>query len=176
MMKQSLLVVTISRIMLPFVFLYGIYIIVHGDLSAYNILWWQGEAIIIDFPQSVDLYKNPNAPRLLARDLQNLVRYFSKQGVDCSVLDLMERYAGEGRVTLAARNRALGEGRPLLGVHQATYAGLESVEVAAAFPGGPRGLDERCHEVVQPGPIADRGRRRHPLRGVALAVSLGVAW
>jgi RIO kinase 1 len=66
--------------------------VVHGDLSAYNMLWWQGEVIIIDFPQSVDLYKNPNAPRLLARDLQNLVRYFAKQGVDCSVLDLMERY------------------------------------------------------------------------------------
>ena len=68
--------------------------VVHGDLSAYTMLWWQGEAVIIDFPQSVDLYKNPNAPRLLERDLHNVVAYFSKQGVDCSVLELMERFRG----------------------------------------------------------------------------------
>lgn len=43
-MKQSLLVVTISRIMLPFVFLYGIYIIVHGDLSPGG--GFQGGAIL----------------------------------------------------------------------------------------------------------------------------------
>jgi len=43
-MKQSLIVVTISRIMLPFVFLYGIYIIVHGDLSPGG--GFQGGAIL----------------------------------------------------------------------------------------------------------------------------------
>lgn len=43
-MKQSLVVITISRIMLPFVFLYGIYIIVHGDLSPGG--GFQGGAIL----------------------------------------------------------------------------------------------------------------------------------
>lgn len=43
-MKQSIIVVTISRIMLPFVFLYGIYIIVHGDLSPGG--GFQGGAIL----------------------------------------------------------------------------------------------------------------------------------
>ena len=28
--------------------------IVHGDLSAYNMLWWEGRLVIIDFPQAVD--------------------------------------------------------------------------------------------------------------------------
>jgi multicomponent Na+:H+ antiporter subunit B len=43
-MKQSMIVITISRIMLPFVFLYGIYIIVHGDLSPGG--GFQGGAIL----------------------------------------------------------------------------------------------------------------------------------
>ncbi len=43
-MKQSILVVTISRIMLPFVFLYGFYIILHGDLSPGG--GFQGGAIL----------------------------------------------------------------------------------------------------------------------------------
>lgn len=43
-MKQSILVITISRIMLPFVFLYGFYIILHGDLSPGG--GFQGGAIL----------------------------------------------------------------------------------------------------------------------------------
>src|SRR4051794_29652727 len=31
----------------------------HGDLSAYNLLWWAGELWLIDFPQAVDIAANP---------------------------------------------------------------------------------------------------------------------
>ena len=32
---------------------------IHGDLSAYNVLYWQGEVKIIDFPQAIEPATNP---------------------------------------------------------------------------------------------------------------------
>lgn len=55
--------------------------IVHGDLSAYNVLYWQGAPTIIDFPQAVDPRFNPHATALLERDVTNLCTYFARQGV-----------------------------------------------------------------------------------------------
>ncbi len=55
--------------------------IVHGDLSAFNILYWRGRATVIDFPQAVDPRSNNNAAALLARDVENVCRYFARQGV-----------------------------------------------------------------------------------------------
>ncbi len=52
--------------------------LVHGDLSAFNILYWDDEIQIIDFPQSVDARTNPNAYSLLERDIGNVGLYFSK--------------------------------------------------------------------------------------------------
>lgn len=55
--------------------------VVHGDLSAFNILYWQGGIAVIDFPQAVDARINRNAPDLLARDIDNVCRYFARHGV-----------------------------------------------------------------------------------------------
>ena len=55
---------------------------VHGDLSPYNILYWDGALTVIDFPQAVDPRSNPNAYELLARDLANVGRYFARYGVE----------------------------------------------------------------------------------------------
>lgn len=54
---------------------------VHGDLSAYNILYWQGRAAIIDLPQAVDPTTNPNAEALLARDVANLCAWARRNGI-----------------------------------------------------------------------------------------------
>ena len=54
---------------------------IHADLSAYNILYWQGEITVIDFPQAVDPVTNPNAAALLARDVSNVCRAFRPYGV-----------------------------------------------------------------------------------------------
>lgn len=54
---------------------------VHGDLSAFNILYWEGKVWIIDFPQVVDARKNPNAQMLLKRDIQRICDYFARFGV-----------------------------------------------------------------------------------------------
>lgn len=55
--------------------------LVHGDLSPYNILYWQGEATIIDFPQAVDARFNTHALDLLMRDIYNVCRYFGRYGI-----------------------------------------------------------------------------------------------
>ncbi|HEY1835207.1 MAG TPA: RIO1 family regulatory kinase/ATPase [Candidatus Saccharimonadales bacterium] len=50
--------------------------IVHGDLSPYNVLWWDDKPWIIDFPQAVDIRHNPNWRELYERDLRNIRKYF----------------------------------------------------------------------------------------------------
>jgi RIO kinase 1 len=66
--------------------------LVHGDLSAYNILYWEGEIVIIDFPQVVNVRTNPKARSILRRDLQRICDYFAGQGVDCEPQELFEKF------------------------------------------------------------------------------------
>lgn len=54
---------------------------VHADLSAYNVLWWQERAWLIDFPQAVDVTVNPHALEFLHRDLSNVSAWFARRGV-----------------------------------------------------------------------------------------------
>jgi RIO kinase 1 len=71
---------------------------IHADLSAYNVLYWEGEARIIDFPQTVDPMRHPEAFRLFSRDVDRLCGYFRKQGVEadatCISIDLWQRHIG----------------------------------------------------------------------------------
>jgi RIO kinase 1 len=55
---------------------------VHGDLSEYNILYWQGDVTIIDLAQAVDTQYDEVYP-LFARDVERVCRYFSRYGVEC---------------------------------------------------------------------------------------------
>ena len=55
--------------------------LVHADLSAYNVLYWEGQVKIIDFPQVVDPVGNRNGFDLLQRDVQRLCQYFQRQGL-----------------------------------------------------------------------------------------------
>src|SRR5204863_3790160 len=54
---------------------------IHADLSAFNVLWWDGKATIIDLPQAVDPRSNPHASELLSRDVENVCRHFERYGV-----------------------------------------------------------------------------------------------
>ena len=54
---------------------------VHADLSAYNVLYWEGEIRIIDFPQSVDPRENRHARRFFWRDVERLCQYFARYGL-----------------------------------------------------------------------------------------------
>jgi len=64
--------------------------LIHGDLSAYNILFWEGRITIIDFPQVTDLHANDNAYAILRRDIHRVCEYFSRQGVECDPAEIME--------------------------------------------------------------------------------------
>jgi RIO kinase 1 len=55
---------------------------VHADLSAYNILYWEGKITIIDFPQVIDPNNNRNAFRIFERDVRRVCEYFARQGVN----------------------------------------------------------------------------------------------
>lgn len=63
---------------------------IHADLSAYNILYWDGEIKIIDFPQTVDPRFNPHAAALLARDVERVCQYFARQGVKADAARLAD--------------------------------------------------------------------------------------
>lgn len=54
---------------------------VHGDLSAYNILYWEGEVKIIDFPQVVFIASNPDARSIFERDVTRVCDYFARYGI-----------------------------------------------------------------------------------------------
>jgi RIO kinase 1 len=54
---------------------------IHGDLSAYNILYWDGKITLIDFPQAISPQENRNAYRIFERDLVRVCEYFASQGV-----------------------------------------------------------------------------------------------
>jgi RIO kinase 1 len=57
--------------------------LVHGDLSAYNVLWWDDRPWIIDVPQSLNLHTHRGGYEYLLRDVQNLERYFARYGLHC---------------------------------------------------------------------------------------------
>jgi RIO kinase 1 len=55
--------------------------VIHGDLSPYNVLVWDGRISLIDFPQAVDPKKNRHAESLLGRDVRRICDHFARSGV-----------------------------------------------------------------------------------------------
>jgi RIO kinase 1 len=62
--------------------------LVHGDLSAYNVLFWKGQVTLIDFPQVIFTRRHPVAFRIFQRDITRLCNYFESRGVNCHPLSL----------------------------------------------------------------------------------------
>nr|WP_238341671.1 RIO1 family regulatory kinase/ATPase [Actinopolymorpha rutila] len=54
----------------------------HGDLSAYNLLVNDGELILIDLPQLVDVVTNPQGQEFLRRDVKRICEWFVARGMD----------------------------------------------------------------------------------------------
>lgn len=83
---------------------------IHGDLSAYNILYWDGEIVMIDFPQVTMSGVNSQAHMILSRDVERVCQYFAAQGVDCDAPSitsmLWKRYvAQDEQIVLADQSR-----------------------------------------------------------------------
>jgi RIO kinase 1 len=53
----------------------------HGDLSAYNLLVRNGQLVLIDLPQVVDVIANPRGRDYLARDVTNIAGWFLARGL-----------------------------------------------------------------------------------------------
>lgn len=84
--------------------------LIHGDLSAYNILYWEGKITLIDFPQVTNCHGNRNARAILDRDVTRVCEYFASQGVPSNARtvtdDLWQRY-----VALHPDDKAADESR-----------------------------------------------------------------
>jgi len=55
--------------------------LVHGDMSEYNILMWDGQPVLIDCGQAVTA-DHFNAKEFLKRDIVNINRFFKTRGAD----------------------------------------------------------------------------------------------
>ena len=62
---------------------------VHGDYSAFNLLWQDNRAVVIDFPQVMDFKNSPNAQAFLERDVHSLCKSFLKQGIRADEGDIL---------------------------------------------------------------------------------------
>jgi RIO kinase 1 len=67
----------------------------HGDLSAYNVLYWRERPVLIDFSQTVDLVTHADAGALLRRDVERLAGYFRRQGIIADVALAWDRIGAE---------------------------------------------------------------------------------
>jgi RIO kinase 1 len=54
----------------------------HGDLSPYNVLVHEGQLVLIDLPQVVDVVINPQGGQFLARDVTVMARWFAARGLE----------------------------------------------------------------------------------------------
>lgn len=59
----------------------------HGDLSAYNLLVHDGELLLIDLPQVVDIVSNPRGHEFLQRDVRTVCTWFAARGLPIDVAD-----------------------------------------------------------------------------------------
>ncbi|ABO35977.1 protein of unknown function RIO1 [Methanococcus maripaludis C5] len=82
--------------------------IIHGDLSEFNILIdSEGDFVLIDWPQAIEVGKKGKLDKLpfeeveydeeyyLKRDIENLLRYFKKYGIDKDVDKLYNYVLGD---------------------------------------------------------------------------------
>jgi RIO kinase 1 len=74
---------------------------VHADFSAYNVLYWEGQFKIIDFPQAVDPRRNPEALDLFLRDIQRLCQYFARYRIQQDARALADELWGRYQLTNA---------------------------------------------------------------------------
>ncbi|EQD51730.1 Non-specific serine/threonine protein kinase, partial [mine drainage metagenome] len=66
--------------------------LVHGDLSPYNTLWFEGGPALIDVAQAISI-EHPAAYPLLERDLTNFAAFFRRLGVEAETEDLLQEAA-----------------------------------------------------------------------------------
>ncbi|WP_265109247.1 serine/threonine-protein kinase Rio1 [Halosolutus halophilus] len=63
--------------------------LIHGDLSEYNVVFDEGQLVVIDLGQAVTVH-HPNSRGFLERDCRNVASFFSRQGLDTDADELLE--------------------------------------------------------------------------------------
>jgi RIO kinase 1 len=63
--------------------------LVHGDLSEYNLIIYEGELVVIDLGQAVTVHHR-RADEFLRRDCRNVANFFGRQGLDVDPDDLFD--------------------------------------------------------------------------------------
>lgn len=69
--------------------------IIHGDFSAFNVLWWKDRPYAIDFPQAIDVRESKRVSELLKRDIRNILVYFNwneEETINSITAELVEKY------------------------------------------------------------------------------------
>ena len=69
--------------------------LIHGDLSEYNVVFHEGQLVVIDLGQAVTVH-HPNADDFLERDCENVAAFFQRQGVETSADALQAFVTDEG--------------------------------------------------------------------------------
>ncbi|TFG32671.1 hypothetical protein EU527_09545 [Candidatus Thorarchaeota archaeon] len=90
--------VVLDRILDDYLTMYRDVNYIHGDLSAYNILWWNEKPWIIDMPQAYRV--GPWADMktttfLLRRDIMNILTYFKKYGISRDLDHIVDVFLSE---------------------------------------------------------------------------------
>jgi RIO kinase 1 len=70
----------------------------HGDLSPYNVLVHEGELVLIDLPQVVDIVMNPQGPTFLARDVTVMANWFAARGLETDPSTLIDELLSDAGV------------------------------------------------------------------------------
>lgn len=73
--------------------------IIHGDLSAYNILVWKNRPVIIDLPQYISPSENSKAFDILLRDVSNICSFFQKKGIKSDSFKITKQIWNYQKVT-----------------------------------------------------------------------------
>ena len=63
--------------------------LIHGDLSEYNVVFHEGELVVIDLGQAVTVH-HPNSRDFLKRDCTNVANFFARQGLEVTGEGLLE--------------------------------------------------------------------------------------
>ncbi|QGN08033.1 serine protein kinase RIO [Halorhabdus sp. CBA1104] len=68
--------------------------LVHGDLSEYNVVFHEGQLVVIDLGQAVTVL-SPNADDFLQRDCANVANFFAGLGVEVTAEELYDDITGD---------------------------------------------------------------------------------
>ncbi|DBA04190.1 TPA: hypothetical protein N0F65_004298 [Lagenidium giganteum] len=103
--------------------------LVHGDLSEYNILYYQQKLVFIDVSQSVE-HEHPSASDFLRKDCRNVTDYFSKQGLTPMTTQELFDFVTDPRITDETEDEYLDKMQETIANRPAQRSAAEQIDEA----------------------------------------------